>query len=164
NPTFVDLLGRVKTAALGAYAHQDLPFERLVDALDVRRDLGRPPLFDVMLVLQEAGAPSLSLRGLAIEQVRGAASTGAKFDLTLSLEHGARGLVGSFEYDAELLEEATIRRMARHFEALVRAAVRAPSTRIGDLRLLAEEERRQVLVEWNDSAAEFPRSLCVHDL
>jgi amino acid adenylation domain-containing protein len=163
DPTFRELLGRVREAALGAYAHQDVPFEMLVEELQPERDLGRTPLFQVMFVLQNVPPYELTLPGLSVEQLEVGSGT-AKFDLMLSLEESEGRLRGVFEYSTDLFDEATARRMLDHFATLLEGVVRQPGRRISGLPLLAEEEERQLLVGWNRTAADFPRGRCIHDL
>ncbi|PTL75058.1 non-ribosomal peptide synthetase [Vitiosangium sp. GDMCC 1.1324] len=160
--SFRQLLGRVREACLGAYAHQDVPFEQLVIALHPVRDLRRPALFQVMFALQEA-TPSLVLPGLASEEV--AFETGlAKFDLTLFVRETEEGWEGLWEYNTDLFDEATVARMAAHYARLLEGAVAQPEQALSALPLLSEEERRRVLVEWNQTRTEYPRQACVHSL
>ena len=156
NPVFTDLLAQVRATALGAYAHQDLPFEQLVEALRPERHLGHAPLFQVMLVLQNAPMGALDLPGLTLEPVN-SAGAGAKFDLTLSITEGEDRLHASFAYNVDLFEASTIERMAGHFTRLLDAIVLDPACRIADLPMLGSEERTQLLAGWNDTAAGYPR-------
>ncbi|MEO5730391.1 MAG: amino acid adenylation domain-containing protein, partial [Byssovorax sp.] len=163
SPTFTGLLERVKEAALGAYAHQDLPFERLVEALRAVRDLGRMPLFEVMFALQNAPMEAMELPGLRMERLP-LESGVAKFDLTLVLEETAGRLEGALEYNADLFDAATIARMAEHLEVLLRGVAATPDRRIDDLPLMAEAERHTLLVTWNATSTAFPREACIHQL
>ncbi len=151
DPTFENLLARVREAALGAYDHQDLPFERLVDELCPRRDLGRTPLFQVMLALQPAARPGIDLPGLAVEPVT--TETGAsKFDLSLSLtDDGKAGISGSLHFNASLFDRATVERLAGHLLALLRAAAAVPRRRLSELAMLSPAELHHLLVESNDT-------------
>jgi amino acid adenylation domain-containing protein len=156
DPTFAELLGRVRSGALGAYAHQDVPFERLVEELAPERDLSRTPLFQVVFGLHNAPMPRMELApgvGLTLEEPH---TRTAKFDLSLLFEEGSDGLAGTVEYSTDLFDRATVRRLAGHLRVLLEAAAADPSARLSDLPLLAEAERRQLLVEWNDTAADFP--------
>jgi len=160
--TFHALLGRVRNSALGAYAHQDIPFELLVNDLEIDRDLSRNPLFQAMFTFQNVSAPLLELSGLTVERL--ALDTDkALFDLTLTLKQADDCLVGYIEYSTDLFEDATIRRMAGHFQTLLQSIVIDPDQRIADLPLITEDERHQLLVEWNDTAADSPE-MCVHEL
>jgi len=163
NPSFEQLLGRVKEVALGAYAHQDLPFEQLVEALQPTRDLSYTPLFQVMFALDDALVPSVELPELAVSSYPVEIGT-AKFDLTLSMENTADGLVGVWEYNTDLFDDATIARMARHFQTLLEAIAANPIQPISELPLLTEAERHQLLFEWNNTFAKYPQDKCIHQL
>jgi amino acid adenylation domain-containing protein/FkbM family methyltransferase len=160
---FKELLQQVKETVLGAYAHQDLPFEKLVEELRAVRDLSRQPMFQVLLALQNVPQETLTLPGLKLSRLGGEATT-TKFELSLFIHGTASGLHGWFEYATELFDGSTIERLARHLRVLLEGIVADPAARIGDLRLLAESERRQLLVEWNDTAAAYPKDRCVHEL
>jgi len=149
DPSFRELLKRTRTAALGAYAHQDLPFEQLVTLLHPDRQSGRSPLFQVMFVLQNAPMPALPSPDLIIAPLEPTNAT-AKFDLTLFLTEKAVGMAASIEYDVDLFDSATIDRMLGHFKTLVEAIVADPDGPIGSLPMIGEEERRQMLRQWND--------------
>jgi len=139
DPSFGELLGRVKETALDAYANQDFPFELIVEALQPERDRARHPLFQVMFVLQNAPGEKLRLPGLTIEPQP--IETGlSKFDLTLLMEESADGLSGIFEYDADLFDAATIQRLARRLQTLCGHIADADGRRLSDLPLLADEE------------------------
>ncbi|MFL6202032.1 MAG: condensation domain-containing protein, partial [Thermoanaerobaculia bacterium] len=156
-PSFRELVGRVRGVTLEAYAHQDLPFERLVEALQPERDLSRSPLFQVLFVLQNAPFGAMELSGLSLEPM--AVESGvSRFDLTLTLTEGADGLSGSLEYDADLFEEATAQRLMGHFRNLLEAAAAGPETSVPALAMLGEAERQQVLKGWNETAVELPES------
>ena len=165
NPPFQELLARVREHALGAYTHQDLPFEKLVEALAPARDLSRNPLFQVMFVLQNTpgAALALALEGLAASRVP-LEGHSAKFDLALSLQESADGLQASWEYASDLFDAATIERMAGHFQVLLEAIVANPEQRIDELPLLTAPERHQLLVQWNDTATDYPKDRCIHQL
>jgi len=149
--TFRELLGRVREVALGAYAHQDLPFEMLVEALQPERDMSRSPLFQVMFDLQIAPLPALELPDLTFSLLKVDNGT-AKFDLALSMEQGEDGLSGYLNYNTDLFDAATITRMLGHFHTLLEGIVADPGQRISALPLLAKAERQQLLVEWNHTA------------
>jgi amino acid adenylation domain-containing protein/non-ribosomal peptide synthase protein (TIGR01720 family) len=162
-PTFRGLLKRVREVALGAYAHQDVPFEMLVDALQPQRDLSHSPLFQAMFVLQNAPARTLTLPSLALRPLEADSGT-AKFDLTLMLEETTDGLKGTWEYNADLFEAATINRMIGHFQVLLENIAATPDQPVATIPILTEAERHQLLVEWNDTAVEFPSDKCAHEL
>ena len=163
DPTFRELLGRVREVSLGAYAHQDVPFEMLVERLQPVRDGGGTPLFNVLFVFQNAPEVDLELPGLKIEQLDVETGT-AKFDLMLSLEESDGRLRGVFEYSTDLFDGSTIQRMLGHFETLLKGIVQYPERRVSELPLLKAEEEREFIVEWNRTAAEFPRTRCIQDL
>jgi natural product biosynthesis luciferase-like monooxygenase protein/amino acid adenylation domain-containing protein/FkbM family methyltransferase len=162
DPTLRELLGRVRETTLGAYAHQDLPFEKLVEDLQPQRDMSRNPLFQVMLVLQNAPRPALDLPGLALRP-RLVDSGTAKFDLLLFLWEAEGRLTGLLEYSTELFDAATMRRLLGHYEALLRAAVTDPGQRLSRLSMLSEAERYQLLAGWNDTLAAVPPYRSVHE-
>ncbi|HVR98866.1 MAG TPA: amino acid adenylation domain-containing protein, partial [Thermoanaerobaculia bacterium] len=159
DPSFSELLGRVRETTLAAYAHQELPFERLVEELAPRRDLSRPPLAQVMLVLQNAPASALELPGLTLT-VEPVDTGTAKFELTLTLTETERGLTGAIEYNTDLFEAATVARLA---ERLARLLVQ-PDLRVSELPLLSDDERRQILVEWNDVGSLLASDATLHQL
>jgi amino acid adenylation domain-containing protein/non-ribosomal peptide synthase protein (TIGR01720 family) len=163
NPSFRELLARVREVSLGAYAHQDLPFELLIEALQLERDLSYSPLFQVMFVLQNAPASDLELPDLTLSAVK-TGSQVSTFDLTLSMEQTDEGLLGSWEYSTDLFDAATIARMTQHFQTLLDGIVAQPDLPIARLPLLTLAEERQLLHEWNDTQADYPRDLCVHQL
>ncbi len=161
NPTFRKVLQRVKEVTLGAYAHQDVPFEKLVDALQPNRDTSHTPLFQVMFLLQNLTGTRLPFKGVEFEQLDIETNT-SNFDLTLVLEEHRGQLVGSFEYNTDLFNESTIRRMSTHLELLLEAVVRDPDASISDYSILPPSEEKQ-LAEWNDTAADFDMR-CIHQL
>ncbi|MFF4379835.1 amino acid adenylation domain-containing protein [Kitasatospora sp. NPDC001547] len=159
NPTFTQLLDRARETALKAYEHQDIPFERLVEVLDPARSMGRNPLFQVMLALQNNDQPTLSLPGLTVtEEPVGGDS--AKFDLSLAVaerrheDDSADGLVGTLEYNADVFEPATAEALAARLVRLLDQVAHDPGLPLGRLDVLTAQERRQVLTDWNDTATE----------
>jgi amino acid adenylation domain-containing protein/non-ribosomal peptide synthase protein (TIGR01720 family) len=163
NPTFNELLPRLREMALSAYAHQDLPFEMLVEALQPERDLSYTPLFQVMFVLNNAPKSEIELTGLTVSSLL-IESPIAKFDLTLSMENTSTGLVGGWEYNTNLFDSSTIERMTGHFVTLLEAIVANPSERISQLPMLTASEQQQLLVEWNDTQVDYPQDKCIHQL
>ncbi len=161
-PTFREGLTRVREVCLGAFAHQDLPFERLVAELNPERDLGRSPLFQVMFLLQSFGGAPRS-GPLAIEPLEVPAGV-AKFDLTLGLSEGGRGMFGNLEYRRDLFEPVTAARFVAQFKALLAGALTAPDAPLPDLPLLDETERHQLVREWNDTATGYEPDVCLHEL
>jgi amino acid adenylation domain-containing protein len=143
DPTFAGLLAQVREVTLGAYAHQDLPFEQLVDALEPERSLSYTPLFQVAFALQNAAGGAISLPGLTLERLPAAAGA-AKFDLTLTLAENGDGLEGEIEYDRELFDEATVARLGSHFALLLDDAAADLGRRVSRLSFLSTAERRQI--------------------
>ncbi|HEX8353070.1 MAG TPA: amino acid adenylation domain-containing protein, partial [Pyrinomonadaceae bacterium] len=161
--SFRELLGRVREVSLAAFAHQDVPFEKLVEELQPERDLGHQPLFQVMFVMQNAPVevlrlPRLELTPLPVE------STTAKFDLTLTVDEVGPDLSVALEYNAGLFDAATCERMLAHFRAVLAAAVADPDRGLSELPLLTDEERSRQLVVWNATAAPYERGACLHRL
>ncbi|MHB0878138.1 MAG: amino acid adenylation domain-containing protein [Anaerolineae bacterium] len=163
DPSFAELLARTREACLGAYAHQDLPFEMLVDDLQIERSLSHSPLFQVMFALQNAPHSAMRLADLTVEPLE-AHSGSAKFDLTLFMAEAGGRLGGALEYNADLFDAATVARMLRHFEALLTAAVGDPERSVSRLPLLGEHERRVLLQEWNDADTAWPQPFPAHEM
>ena len=148
--TFASFLKRQRDTVLEAQAHQDVPFERLVEALEPERDLSRSPLFQVMLAMQDAAfaeveLPSLSLRQIPVER------SGARFDLTLFIDADGSEIGGEIEYSTELFDRVTVRRMADSLGRLLEQVAVDPEQPIADLRLLSAAQRQQLEIEWNDT-------------
>lgn len=163
DPTFQELLVRVREVTLGAYAHQDLPFEKLVEELHPERSLSLSPLFQAMFALQNALTQPPELLGLKLSQLQVDHGT-SKFDLTLYMVEEAEGLRGRLEYSTDLFDAATIKRMMGHFQVLLEAIVANPAQRISELPLLTDDERHQLIVEWNDTQTDYPKDSCLHHL
>ncbi|TQF10135.1 amino acid adenylation domain-containing protein, partial [Myxococcus llanfairpwllgwyngyllgogerychwyrndrobwllllantysiliogogogochensis] len=163
DPSFRELLGRVKDATLGAYAHQDLPFEELVKDVNPERSQGHNPLFQVKLVLQNQPVTEVSVPGLTLRSA-GVETGTSRLDLTLALVETEGGMGCTCEYRTALFEAATMDRMVRHLGRVLQSAVDRPDARLSALTLLTEDERRQVLVEWNATEQDFPRDACAHHL
>ncbi|RKG80159.1 amino acid adenylation domain-containing protein [Corallococcus exercitus] len=159
--SFRELLRQVRDSTLDAYAHQDLPFEHLVEAVSPERDLSVPPLFQVMLVVQNAPVSALRLPELRLRPVEVDSAT-ARFDLTLQFAEGADGFIGSLEYNTDLFDASTAGRLTEHFQVLLDAALQAPDTRVGRLALLTAPERRQLLTEWNTLQTHFAQQGTLH--
>lgn len=175
NPTFKELLGRVKQVAVAAYAHQDLPFEKLVEELHPERNLSRNPLFQVVFALQNAPMEQLELPGLTLSPFQ-VETTTARFDLEFYLwECGEdfrslwgdswqqkEGLRGVLVYNTDLFAPDAIARMLQHFQTLLCGIVANPNTNLADLPLLTSSEQQQ-LVKWNQTQRSYP-NLCIHQL
>jgi non-ribosomal peptide synthetase component F len=160
-PSFRQLLRRTRRVVLDAFAHQDLPFEQLVEALQLPRDPSRTPVFQAMLILQNAPLPPLAAAGLTMAVLDPPAAT-AKFDLTLKLTEGDDGLHAALEYAADLFEVDTVDRMLGWFRTLVGGIVADPDAPLADLPLLTDDERQRVLVEWNADSKRDGRPLPDH--
>ncbi|MGH8773154.1 MAG: condensation domain-containing protein, partial [Burkholderiales bacterium] len=160
DPPFEELLRRVRRVALEAYAHQEVPFERVVEALQPERTLSHSPLFQVLFALQTAPVGELELPGLTLSPLT-LESVTAKFDLSLELSEAEGGLVGGWEYSTELFEAATIERLGAHLQTLLEGIVADPQRRLSELPLLPESERHQLLSEWNKATAVYPKESCV---
>jgi amino acid adenylation domain-containing protein len=154
DPGFLEALDRVRTVVLDALAHQELPFERLVEALEPERDLGRNPLFDVFFSYREGESESLRLPGLAVEPLDAGTGT-AKFDLTLSISRAEGRLRLRLEFATDLFDRTTVERMAGRLRTLLAGVAEAPERRLSELPVLAAEERRQLIEVWNRTAAPF---------
>ena len=163
NPSFSELLTRVREMALGAYAHQDLPFEMLVEVLQPQRNLSHTPLFQVAFLFQNAPISQVELTGLTISDLPTENVT-AKFDLTLAIGNTATGFAGVLEYNTDLFDSSTIERMADHFVTLLEAIVANPQERISQLPMLTAVEQQQLLIDWNDTQADYPQDKCIHQL
>jgi amino acid adenylation domain-containing protein len=163
NPSFRELLRRVRHVALGAYAHQELPFEKLVEEIATERNLSHHPLFQVMFVLQNAPMPTFELPELTLRLLDIGNDT-AKFDLTLELSETAEGLIGWFEYNTDIFESETIARMSNHFQTLLEGIVAKPDCQLSDLPLLSNAEQHQLLVEWNNTQTDYPKNKFIHQL
>ena len=163
NPSFRELLARVRGTALDAYTHQDLPFEKLVEELAPERDMSRNPLFQVLFVLQNVPDAALAMEGVEVSSLP-LESHSAKFDLALSVRESAQGLQTNWEYASDLFDAVTVKRMAQHFKRLLEAIVADPERPLSELPLFTEAEKHQLLVEWNDTKRDYPKTKCIHEL
>ena len=163
NPDFINFMEQVKNTTLEAYEHQDLPFEKLVDELDIERSMSHNPLFHVAFVLQNAPMESFDLPDIKFSLFDFEYNI-AKFDLTLYMEETEDKLSCSFEYNTDIFDRSTIQRMIRHFKTLLCNIVENPEQKISELSILSEQERHKILVEFNDTKAEYPKDKCIHHL
>ncbi|TXC66083.1 AMP-binding protein [Piscinibacter aquaticus] len=163
NPTVRELIGRNREIALGAYAHQDMPFDMLVDALSTRRALDHAPLFQILFVLQNLRLTGFDLPGLHCEQIELPIDV-ARFDLSVDVFDLDVGLRVYFEYSTDLYDPQTIDRLAGHYQQLLQSVADDPGARIADLPLLSGPERRQLVQAWNRTEAGYPREQTVHAL
>jgi amino acid adenylation domain-containing protein len=174
NPTFRELLSRVKEVALGAYAHQDLPFEKLVEELHPERHLNQNPLFQVVFALQNAPMEALELPGVILSPLQFVDTGTTRFDLEFHLWErkqnngvgvdSSEGISGFVVYSTDLFDAATITRMLGHFQTLLEGIVANPEQQLADLPILSEAERHQLLGEWNTTQTDYPKTQCIHQL
>ncbi|HEX2095014.1 MAG TPA: amino acid adenylation domain-containing protein, partial [Longimicrobiaceae bacterium] len=164
DPSFRELVGRVREGALGAYGHQEVPFERVVEEVARERSLAYTPLFQTTFALQNAGRGELRMGELAVEPLDQGGNPFAKFDLGLELSEEEGCLRGTIAYRAELWDGATIERMAGHLTRLLAVLASDPERRIHEVAFLPEEERFQVLEGWSASRTPVPAGGCLHDL
>ena len=165
DPTFGQLVARVREVVLGAYAHQDVPFERIVEELKPERDLSRSPIFQVMFAWQNASSEELELEGVRIGY-EGAGAETAKYDLGITMweRAGDKDVEGLLDFSTDLFDEERMRRMSEHFITLLENIVANPEDRLSTVTSLPEAERQQQLVEWNDTRTAYPQELCIHQL
>ena len=164
NPRFEDLLEQVREATFKAYVYQGVPFERLVQELKPRRNPSYSPVFQVVFSFQnQPTMVGLALPGLTLSMPQVELTT-SQFDLLLDLSEGANGLAGTLQYNSDLFDRTTMVRMAEHFRNLLEGIAVHPERRLSELSLQSENERFESLVEWNQTAAEYPRDVCVNEL
>ncbi|HEY0604969.1 MAG TPA: amino acid adenylation domain-containing protein, partial [Herpetosiphonaceae bacterium] len=155
NPTYREALRRVRRTAIEAYAHQDLPFERLVSALAPERDVAIMPLFQVLFVLENTAKQPITLPSLTLREPEVIAKQVTDYDLTLSVTESPEGLSGVFQYNTDLFDAATIQRLAEHFQRVLHG-MSQPDQPIAAIPLLTAEERQRILIDWNATAAALP--------
>ncbi|MDB9524394.1 amino acid adenylation domain-containing protein [Oscillatoria sp. CS-180] len=164
DPRFCDLLDQVRETVLGALAHQDLPFEKLVEVLNPDRHLSQMmPLFQVKLDLQQARVRPLELAGITLERYP-LADESAKYELRFNLQETEQGISGQVEYSTDLFDASTIARMVEHFQIVLTGIVAEPNQRLSELPLLGEAERNTLLTVWNQTQQPVPDDLCIHHL
>jgi amino acid adenylation domain-containing protein len=163
DPTFQKMLGRVRQVSLGAYDHQDLPFEKLVEELKPDRQLNRNPLVQVLFQLLNFPDAQLDLDQLQVSRLP-TSSQRVRFDLEMHIWQRSKTLSGSIVYSTDLFDSATIERFVGNFATLLKGIVADPGQRISELPLLTEPERHQLLVEWNNTAVDYPSDRSVHQL
>jgi amino acid adenylation domain-containing protein len=164
NPTFGQVLDRIKQVVAEASAHQDLSFDRLIEALEIDRSPSYHPLVQVMFSLEQGNADMQSLAGLTDRfKIDWTPASSSSLDLALKLEQNAIGICGHFEYSTDLFNAATIDRMAIHFQTLIESIIANPEQSIDELTILTDSERQQLLVEWNQTQIDYP-DLCIHQL
>ncbi|HSG44978.1 MAG TPA: amino acid adenylation domain-containing protein, partial [Anaerolineales bacterium] len=178
NPTFNDVLQRVRQTTLGAFEHQDYPPALLAKKLNLQRDPSRPPLFETMFILQkaqEAEVQALSPFALGRDGARmeigslhlesiALGGEPAQFDMTMMMAETGDGLATTLQYNTDLFDASTIQRMLEHFNSLLKEIVTDVNKPVSILSLLNETEREQLLVDWNNTQTDYPRDLCIHEL
>ena len=162
-PGFLELLGRIRETALGAYEHQDLPFEKLVEEMRPERDVSRTPMFQTMFQLRNIPKKTPHFPGLEFHDFDVPVQT-ANFDLSVDITEEDEGLFCLFEYNTDMFDHDTVRRMLGHYQTLLAGIAADPERKVSMLPLLTDPERNQVLVEWNDTQSDFPEDRCVHQL
>ncbi len=162
DPTYRELLGRIKNTTLDAFSHQELPFDKVVAALCPERSLSYNPIYQVAFALQPGSDSSLQIPGLEIEPIK-LGSVTAKFDLFLSAKEVPDGLTVTVEYNTDLFEASTIRRLIVHYQNLLETLLTNPNLRVSEFPLLSQNERHQILNEWNNTTTEYPDQ-CLHEL
>ncbi|AUX43561.1 uncharacterized protein SOCE26_050110 [Sorangium cellulosum] len=164
NPTFAEVLGRVRRVCLEAYAHPNVPFDRLVEELGVRRDMSRNPVYQTMFTLQNRAGEEMALPGLVVSSLE-VPSDATQFDLSLRfVEQEDGSLLGAMEYATDLFDRETAERLSGHYARLLEGIVENPHRGIEELPLLTEAERQQIVVAWNQTEAPRPEDLCIHQL
>jgi len=161
--SFKRLIDQIKTTTWAACDHQDLPFEKLVEALQPERDLSYSPLFQVKFRLENLPQKTLNLPGLTFQRLPQAVTT-AKLDLSVDLYETDEGIVGGFEYNSDLFKPETIQRMVNHFKALLSSIVASPDEPIAELPMLTAAEQQQQLIDWNNTDQPYRQDCCFHHL
>lgn len=162
--SFEDLLKQIKFVTLSAYEHQMMPFERVVTAVKPERSQAHSPLFQVMMVLHNVKGSELDIQGLSVEYEHVECST-SQFDFSLSLQELPDGsLSGGFEYATDLFNESTVARLGQHFVELVKVLSVKPECEIGQVEFLSDQEKYQLVIDWNDTAVVYPKDKCIHEL
>jgi amino acid adenylation domain-containing protein len=163
NPSFAEVIARVWKVSLEALSHQDMPFQKLVEELHPERDLSHHPLVQVVFPFQSIRLSPLQLAGVKVTDLE--VETGiSRFDLQLEVEDHGDFLKGFVDYNVDLFDAETIVRLLDHFRILLAAVIADPDRRICDVPLLTEAERQKLLVEWNDTKADYPKDKCIHEL
>src|SRR5439155_1454638 len=157
------VLAQVREVTLGAYSHQEVPFERVVEALQPERELNRSPLFQVMFAGQQEVLPQQSWEGITLQGEDPELDV-AKFDLTLEVAESEQGIEAALEYNTDLFEPATVKAMLTHWQQALQSLVQQPDQRVADVSLLTEAERALLLDTWNTTQRAYPQEVCVHEL
>ncbi|CAC5339766.1 MULTISPECIES: non-ribosomal peptide synthetase [Planktothrix] len=164
NPNFLELLEQVKQTTLAGYAHQDLPFEMLVEKLQPDRDLSRNPLVQVIFALQNVSQDAWNLSGLSIESLPLLVEETVRCDLEVHCWETSEGLAMDWVYSTDLFDSSTIERMNGHFMTLLEGIIANPCERVSQLPLLTKSEQQQLLIDWNNTQVDYPQDKCIHQL
>ncbi len=162
-PSFREFFRQVRETALEAYAHQDLPFEKLVEEMQPERSLSYSPLFQVMFAFQNAPSSSLEMPNLTLNSLE-VDSKISKFDLSLFINETDQGLRILMEYNTDLFNKDTIRRMLGHYQALLESIADDPDSSISTLPILTKGEQDQMFLEWNNTKTDYPQNKSIHKL
>jgi non-ribosomal peptide synthetase component F len=162
--SYRELVKRVREVCLGAYGHQDVPFEKLVEELQPERDLSRSPLFQTKLILQNAPGEALEMGGVKLSGSGGGETQTTRTDLHVAIIDESSDLFGVVTYRRDLFEAETIERLMNHYLNVLRGIVRDSRRPVRELSLLSEGEREQIVVEWNETARPYPQDRCVHQV
>jgi len=160
---FMEFLAKIKENLLKAFENQDYQYEELVENLDIKRDLSRNPLFDAVFVLQNMGAQSVEIPGLTLIP-REYESETSKFDLTLQCIEDGESLLFTFEYSTMLFREAAIRRFIHYFKNIISGILKNPERKLSEIKIISEAEKEQVLVDFNNTASDYPEDKTIHTL
>jgi amino acid adenylation domain-containing protein len=163
NPSFSELLHRVRKMNLEAIANQDVPFENLVEELQPQRDLSRNPLFQVAFGYQSETIPPVEFKGLSFESIEVDSST-ARFDIEFQTWKSGSGISGYLEYSTDLYSKDTIKRMADYYKTILEGIAANPDRPVMSIPLMPEEEKRKILTEWNNTKADFPEGKCINQM
>jgi amino acid adenylation domain-containing protein len=162
DPSVREMIRRTKEVVLSGLAHQDVPFEKVVEELKPERSLSHNPLFQVFFALQNTPDEGMQLPGLVATRFKPAHGT-AKFDISFLFVESPKGLQGRLEYNADLFDQATVERMLEHYRVLLEGAVANPQLRLSELPLLGADELQRVVVGFNNTSADYPQGFCIHD-
>ncbi|MEM8677443.1 MAG: amino acid adenylation domain-containing protein, partial [Cyanobacteria bacterium P01_G01_bin.67] len=164
NPIFSELLTQVRENTLTAYSHQDLPFEQLVDKLELERSLSYSPLFQIFLAWETQSNQKLEVEDLTWESLPRDTAPIAKFDMTIFLTETTEGIQGAIEYNSALYKSETIDRLTKHFQNLLNSIASNPTQPVSEIAYLDDAERKQIIEEFNQTEVDYPQDICLHQL
>lgn len=163
NPTFRELLERTRQTVVEGFAHREIPFEKIIWDLSRTRDESRTPIFQVLFQVTQVALRDIHLASLQVTPLFFDPAT-SEYDVSLDVRDFPDGMSCAFRYSTDLFDRVTMKQFSKHYEQLLREVLKNPDARLSSLSLLNEAEREQILVTWNDTAADFPRDLCIHEL